>query len=153
MGRHEWIPMTVGGFGDGETDFAALLASSPQSVKDDFDNKIMSNVVNGMVDGVLIVIVGHSDRIDAGAEDHRERVLREAKLSFARANSAEDAILALLGRDWFDPPPATWDAVPQIAVLRLGDGASSMINDGGDEAARRQNRRVEFQVCRFIPDQ
>lgn len=150
---HEWTLMDVDGFGDSETDFAALLAASAQAVRDDFDNTIMSPLVNGMVDGVLMVIAGHADRIDDGAEDHRARLLREGEVSFARANSAEDAVLSLLGRDWLDPPPATWDELPQIAVYKEGHGASSLASDGGDEAARRKNRRVTFRVCRFIPDE
>lgn len=151
--RHEWTRMTVDGFGDGETDFAALLAASAQSVRDDFDNEIMSPLVNGMVNGVLMVISGHADRIDTGTEDHRARLLREVGASSARANSAEDAVLALIGRDWLDPPPTTWDELPQIAVFKEGHGASLLVNDGGDEAARRKNRRVTFFVCRFIPDE
>lgn len=150
---HEWSWMDVSGFADGDTDFAALLDASPQPVKDRFDELVMSPLVNGMVDGVLMVICGHSDRIDSGAEDHRARLLREGAASLARANSADDAVLWLLGRDWLDPPPTSWAQLPQIAVYKEGHGASALISDGGDEAARRQNRRVTFRVCRFSPDE
>lgn len=150
---HEWIWMDVDGFGDGETDFAALLASSAQSVRDDFDNKIMSTLVNGMVGGAILVITGHADRVDTGAEDHRARLLREGEISAVRANSAADTILAMIGRDWLTPAPGSWEELPQIAGHLDGHGASTLVNDGGDEAARRKNRRVSVGVCRFTPDE
>lgn len=151
--RHEWISMDVDGFGDGETDFAALLAASPQSVRDDFDNKIMSTLVNGMTDGVVLVVTGHADRMDSGVDDHRARLLREGDVSTDRANSAVDTVLAMIGRDWLDPPPTSWEELPQIAGHLDGHGASWLINDGGDEAARRKNRRVSFSACRFFADE
>ena len=151
--NHEWSELNVSGFADGETDFRALLDASPQGLRDEFDNFVMSPLVNGMADGVLVVISGHADRIDTGLEDHRQRIGREALASSTRAQSAEDSVLAIIGEDWLDPPPATWNELREIAVYTEGHGATTLINDGCDEAARRENRRVTFRVCRFMPDE
>lgn len=131
--NHEWSELNVSGFADG--------------------GFVMSPLVNGMADGVLLVISGHADRIDIGPEDHRQRVAREALASSERAQSAEDSVLAIIGSDWLDPAPATWHELRQIAVCTEGHGATTLINDGGDESARRENRRVTFRVCRFVPDE
>lgn len=151
--RHEWTFMTLDGFGDGDTDFAARLAAADQSVRDEFDANIMFPMINGMAEGVVLVVAGHADRIDNGAEDHAARLRREGDASYARAVSAEDEILVKIGTDWLDPPPASWDELPEIAVLRQGRGATALAVEPADEADRQRNRRVALQVCRFFPDE
>ena len=147
--RHEWTRISVDGFASDEVDFAARLAASPQSVRDDFDTNVMSPLVNG-VDGVILTIAGHADRLDTG-EDHRTCLQREGQVSYERAVSADKAVFAMLG-DWLTPAPATWDELPQIAAYLLGRGALGLISEGESEDERRRNRRVEFQICRFITD-
>lgn len=146
---HEWTLARVDGFAAGETDFAARLAASSQSVRDDFDNNVMSPLVNGP-DGVVLVIIGHSDRVDTGA-DHRTCLQLEVQASEDRANSADNAVLAMFA-DWLTPAPTSWSDLPHIAAILLYHGASSLRSDGGTEEQRKLNRRVEFQVCRFTPD-
>jgi outer membrane protein OmpA-like peptidoglycan-associated protein len=147
--RHEWTFVIVDGFGTGEVDFPARLAAADQSLRDEVDSQIMSPLVNG-VDGVVLVINGHADRVDTG-EDHQTSLQREHDASRDRATSAMAAILTMIGRDWLDPGPAAWEDMPQVAVVTNFLGAVRLIDAGGTEAARRRNRRVELAVCRFIP--
>lgn len=147
--RHEWTFVVVDGFSTGEVDFAARLAAADQSVRDEVDSQIMSPLVNG-VDGVVLVINGHADRVDTG-EDHATSLQLEHDASRDRAASAMDTILMMIGRDWLDPGPTAWEDMPQVAVVTNYLGAVRRVDTGGTEPARLRNRRVDLAVCRFIP--
>lgn len=144
--RHEWTRLTIDGFASGEVDFAARLAASNQTVRDDFDRLVMSPIVNG-ADGVVVTICGHSDRVDTGAS-HIACLQLEADASRQRANSADAVIFAKLS-EWLDPAPTSWDDLPQVATYWFGNGANLLAVNPTNEDDRRRNRRVEFQVCRF----
>lgn len=146
--RHEWTKMVVDGFGSGEVDFAARLAASSQEVRDDFDTLVMSPLVNGL-DGVVLTICGHSDRVDTGAS-HIDCLRLESESSKQRADSADATIFAMFAQ-WLDPAPVSWDALPHIATYWFGTGATKLAVNPRTEDDRRRNRRVEFQVCRFYP--
>lgn len=146
--RHEWTRLTVDGFESGEVDFAARLAASSQTVRDDFDHLVMSPLVNG-VDGVVLTICGHADRVDTGAS-HIDCLQLESESSRQRANSADATVFAKLS-EWLDPAPTSWDALPHVAMYWFGNGANRLAVNPATEDDRRQNRRVEFQLCRFYP--
>lgn len=146
--RHEWTKLAVDGFESGEVDFAARLAASSQTVKDDFDRLEMNPLVNG-VDGVVLTICGHSDRVDTGAS-HIDSLQLESDSSRQRANSADAEVFAKLS-EWLDPAPTSWDELPWIATYWFGNGANLLAVNPVNEDDRRKNRRVEFQVCRFYP--
>src|SRR5688500_16972496 len=105
--RHEWTYVIVDGFGTGEVDFEARLAAADQSVRDEVDNQIMSPIVNG-IDGAILVINGHADRVDTG-QDHKTCLQLEHDASRDRASTAMATILMMIGRDWLDPGPTTWE--------------------------------------------
>ena len=147
--NHEWTYVIVDGFATGETDFEARLAAADQSVRDEVDNQIMSPIVNGL-DGAILVINGHADRVDTG-EDHKTSLQLEHDASRDRSNSAMAAILMMLGRDWLDPAPTKWEDMPHIAVATNYLGAVRLVDETGTEEGRRRNRRVELAVCRFVP--
>lgn len=149
--RHEWATMDVDGFATGEVDFPARLAAADQSVRDQLDTLIMGPLINSSVDGAILVIDGHSDRVDTG-QDHQTCLELERVASMQRAKSAADAILAMIGRDWLDPAPTSWSDLPYLAVMVTWSGASFLNAVPVDEAARLKNRRVTFELCRMIAD-
>ena len=149
--RHEWTQTVVDGFASGETDFLARLAAADQSVRDDVDNLIMSPLINA-VDGAVLVIQGHSDRVDTG-QDHATCLDLEANASKDRANSAFEGLLALVGRDWLSPPPMSWADLPNVAIAVSPQGAVMLADRSGTDAGRLRNRRVYLAVCRFIADE
>lgn len=150
--RHEWTSVVVDGFASGEVDFAARLAAADQSVRDQLNDLIMGPLVNAVNDGAILIIEGHSDRVDTG-EDHRTCLDRERAASEARAKSAYNTILMMVGRDWIDPPPTDWSELPYLAVEATWSGAMFFKADPVDEAARLKNRRVTVQLCRMIPEE
>lgn len=149
--RHEWTGIVVDGFGSGEVDFAQRLASLPQEFRDEFDEVIMRPLINGVNGGVILTINGYADRVDTGAS-HRDALQLESDAGWRRAKSAEDSVFAMIGRDWIDPAPSSWDDLPYIAVYSQSRGAVWLLDHGGDESARRRNRRVELRVCRHLAD-
>ena len=149
--RHEWTFVVVDGFGSGELDFEARLAAADQAVRDEVDDLIMSPLVNG-VDGSVLLVQGHADRVDTG-EDHQTCLRLERDASRARASSAAATVLMMIGRDWIDPPPTSWSELPQIGVSESAHGATTMVDESGSETGRLQNRRVILAVCRFFPDE
>jgi|JI10StandDraft_1071094.scaffolds.fasta_scaffold43023_5 flagellar motor protein MotB len=149
--RHEWTAVTIDGFATGEVDFAARLAAIDQRMRDMVDELIMGPLVNAVNGGAVLSIEGHSDRVDTG-EDHRTSLALERDASRLRAQNAEATILMMLGRDWIEPPPTSWAAMPYLAVETLYFGATRLSVDPTNEEDRRQNRRVELILCRFISD-
>lgn len=147
--RHEWTQVTVDGFGAEETDFLPRLAASPQSVRDDFENLIMSPLVNSP-DGAVLLIEAHSDRVDTG--DHHANLNLERKVSTARRISAENAVLAKFG-EWLMPGPTAWSQLTTLGVFATGVGANVPVDDADSEVAALRNRRVIFRVCRFFADE
>lgn len=147
--RHEWTMLAVDGFASGEVDFGARLATSSQAVKDDFDRLVMSPIVNG-ADGVFLMVVGYSDRVDTG-QSHAESLRIENEASKQRAESAEATVVTKLA-EWLDPAPTTLEQVPNLASNVFGTGASLLYVEPISEDDRRKNRRVGFAVCRFLPD-
>jgi flagellar motor protein MotB len=141
----------VDGFIANEIDLERHLAAAGQSWRDDVDNRIMSPLMNAP-DGAVLVVQGHADRVDTG-EDHRACLKKEHDASRARAVSAVDTILMMLGRDWISPPPTDWDQLPWIAVHASWSGAAMLVDPGDTEQAALRNRRVELSVCRFFPDE
>lgn len=149
--RHEWTSVVVDGFATGEVDFEIRLAAAPQSVRDQVDTLILGPLANA-VDGAVLVVEGHADRVDSG-EDHRTSLELERSASGNRAGSAVRALLMMLGRDWIDPPPASWEEVPWIGTNTSLHGATMLVDDAGTEEGRLRNRRVVLAVCRFLPDE
>lgn len=148
--RHVWSEVIVDGFESDETDFAARLAASPQSVRDLVDSEIMSPLVNG-IDGVLLTVTGCADVVDTG-EPHRTCLAKEVEASVARSKSATAAILDMIGGDWLNPPLTTWADLPYIGVYDDGLGASALVDPGTTDEARRRNGRVVLGVCRFVAE-
>lgn len=148
--RHEWTRCTVDGFGSGEVDFARQYARLSAEDKAAFDANVMSPIVNG-VDGVFVVITGHSDRVDSGGA-HKDLLRQEGLASWERADSAQKTLLSLIGKEWLTPGPSSWGDMPQVALSVSAAGAVRLLEDGGDEVMRKRNRRVEIEVCQFIPD-
>ena len=149
--NHHWTTMVLDGFAEDDVDVRAHLAAADQSVRDRLDNEIMSPLANAVAGGAVLVVDGHADRVDTGA-DHRTSLLKEKAVSHARAENAAGLILELLGRDWLDPPPTAWSDLPYLGVYVNGVGATSLVHDGGAEDDRRRNRRVLLAVCRFTAD-
>lgn len=150
--RHEWATVHVDGFSSGEVDFAARLAAADQSVRDELDATIIGPLINAVDDGAILVIDGHSDRVDTG-QDHRTSLELERVASMQRAKSASDAILMLIRRDWLDPGPTDWSDLPHLAVMVTWSGATFLRADPVDESDRLKNRRVTFELCRMIPEE
>ena len=114
--RHEWTTATVDGFGSGELDFEARLAAADQAVRDQVDDLIMSPLVNG-VDGAVLLIRGHADRVDTG-QDHATCLQLESDASRARARSAGETILMMIGRDWISRRRPVGVRCPRSAFRR-----------------------------------
>lgn len=148
--QHDWAVVDVDGFASGEVDFPTRLAAADQSVRDELDTKIMGPLVNAVNDGAILIIEGHGDRVDTG-QDHQTCLELERVASMQRAKSAYDAVLAMLGRDWIDPPPTSWSELPHLAVVCTWSGATLLKAVPTDEASRLKNRRVTFELCRMIP--
>jgi flagellar motor protein MotB len=149
--RHEWTESVVDGYATDEVDFPSRLQAAGQSVQDDVDNQIMSPLANA-IDGAMLLIEGHADRVDIPGLSHAECLQREANASRSRAESALDAILVMLG-DWITPAPASWSDYPQVGGHAPGLGATHLVDTSGTEDARRRNRRVVLRVMRFFPDE
>lgn len=147
--RHEWTDIiSVDGFRSGETDFAQRLAAAEQRVRDAVDDVILSALMNSP-GGVLLLIAGHSDRVDTG-ESHQACLAQETKASQDRAVSADKALLEMLSRDWLSAPVTEWGELPWVGVVTVGFGATHRRDTSGTDAGRLLNRRVDLAVCRFV---
>ena len=98
----------------------------------------------------MLLIGGHSDRVDTGAS-HADSLHLERDAAWDRATSARDTILMMIGRDWIDPPPTSWADLPQIGLAVNTHGATVLVDETGTEEGRLKNRRVRLEVCRFLP--
>lgn len=148
--QHRWTSIVVDGFASGEVDFAARLAAD-QSVRDRLDEQIIGPLVNAVNDGAVLLIRGHSDRVDTG-EDHRTCLDRERAASEARARSAYASVLTIIRRDWL-PALTDWSDLPYLGVQVTWSGAVGLGADPVDEASRLKNRRVTMDLCCLIGDE
>lgn len=147
--------LDIDGFDDGESDFAARLLKSPNQ------QEFIDNVINQLVatmasdaETCVVLIIGHSDRVDDEAFTRELRRFRELRVSEERAQSAkaevERRVIAELAALGLTVEP---QMKARIQVITTSSGAAQLANPGDvlTPTNRKENRRVHFSTVRFVP--
>jgi hypothetical protein len=150
--------ITIDGYGSGETDFVTRLSLSPFEIQDQFEATITSRLISvlGSSDqAAVLVIQGHSDRVDTQGLSREQRRVQELQASADRAQSADAGVFQIISIRIPDPQsfPQDWANVNQVAVMRRVAGAAMLVNsdESLSEDQRKQNRRVILTLIRFFP--
>jgi flagellar motor protein MotB len=149
--------MIVAGYGAGETNFLFRLGQSDPQVQLDFENEIIQPLVavlNSADQTAVLTITGHSDRVDTEGLSREQRRQQELDASSDRAKSADYGVKNILHSRFQGMLPVDLDDIDLLAIVFRAAGAAVLWEKGSSLSAaqRRQNRRVQFRVIRFVPD-
>lgn len=148
--------MIVADYGAGETNFLTRLGQADAQVQLDFENEIIQPIVavlSSADETAVLTITGHSDRVDTEGLTREQRRQQELDASTARAQSADEGVRTILHSRFPGMLPIDLDEIQSLAIVFRSSGAAVLAesSDFLSEVQRRQNRRVQLRVIRFIP--
>ena len=150
--------ITIDGYASGETDFPTRLSESPGEVQNEFNLTVISPLLAVLASSdqtAVLIIQGHSDRVDTPGLSREACRLQELQASADRAKSADDGVFKIIASKVPDPQsfPADWADVSQVVVSTKVTGAALLVNSDTSltEQQRKQNRRVIFTLATFLP--
>jgi hypothetical protein len=150
--------ITIDGYASGETDFATRLSNSPPEVQDEFNLTVVSPLLAVLASSdqtAVLIIQGHSDRVDTPGLSREQCRLQELQASIDRANSATHGVFQIIASKVPDPQsfPTDWADLNQVVVSPKAAGAAMLVNSDASlsEEQRKRNRRVAFTLVTFLP--
>jgi hypothetical protein len=154
MAKH-FTEIIIDGFNSGETDFATRLQQS--GMEQAFLDTIVSPVVDTMTSAtetVIILVNGHSDRVDDAGLSREQRRVKELTASAERTDSAKAEVLrrvqVQLAAQGLAVAPQMSD---RVQFVDISSGAAQLEKSGDilSNEDRRINRRVILRTLRFVP--
>ncbi|MCX4543516.1 hypothetical protein [Streptomyces sp. NBC_01565] len=148
----------IPGYGAGQYDFGAVLATRPQAAVDAVNLEVADRAANAEeFDGqaCVITVVGHSDRDDTPGLTPEQRRESERNASRRRADDAaawlfRQIVLRLQASGI--TPPATVADLRGTSIFTAAAGAADLVHPvPAGETERRENRRVVFLVAHLRP--
>ena len=148
--------MILAGYGSGEIDFMMRLGQSDELVRTEIDNKILFPllaVLNSPDQSAVLVIVGHSDRVDTEGLTREQRLKQELRASEDRAFNDVEAVKQIIRDNLPRFAPLDIDPIQQLTFVMIPSGAAQLMEpaEGLSEEQRRLNCRVQMGLVRFQP--
>ncbi|MFF7244404.1 hypothetical protein ACFZBU_10970 [Embleya sp. NPDC008237] len=152
--------LIISGFGDHDTDFEAAFDNSSEEAQE----RIRQQVVNEAARAEMIpeegkfcsvTVIAHSDRVDDAPTSEQARA-DELQVSVERGDNALlwlfDQIQQVV-QDAGATVPASVDDMQSVNVFRVACGAAHLLFPVPTPDERPENRRVEFAVASFAPEE
>lgn len=151
------VEFPIGGYGDHETEFKTLF----DSLDSGSQNLIFDEVVTPAASAeaatagqfCVVVILGHSDRVDTPGLTSEQRRADELTASTSRAESTKDWLfdqIAELVLAAGGVVPADIASLQKVSLVTAPCGSADLIHLTPSSAAERaENRRVQFFVETF----
>lgn len=147
----------LAGYGAGEIDFMVRLGQASELIGVEIDDKIffpLLAVLNSPDQSAVLVVVGHSDRVDTEGLTREQRRQQELKASEDRAFNAVEAVKQIIRDNLPEFAPLDIDQLQQLTFVIIPSGAAQLLAsaEGLSEEQRRLNRRVQMGFVSYQPE-
>jgi flagellar motor protein MotB len=146
----------LAGYGAGEIDFNVRLEQSSEQARISVDDKIffpLLAVLDSPDQSAVLVIIGHSDRVDTEGLTREQRRQQELKVSEDRAHNAFEAVKQIIRENFPEFVPLDISDLPQLTFVIISSGAAVLLEPAEvlSEEQRSLNRRVQMALVRYQP--
>ncbi|MFF4603740.1 hypothetical protein ACFY12_13520 [Streptomyces sp. NPDC001339] len=154
---HQDVEFSVEGYGDHKTDFKELFDALNSGIQNLIFDEVVIPAASAESEAAgrfcVVVILGHSDRVDTPGRTPEQRRADELTVSTGRAESAKDWLFGQIAELVLAAGgivPADIASLQNVSLRTAACGSADLKHlIPSDPAQRAENRRVQFMVSTF----
>ncbi|MFK0019845.1 hypothetical protein [Streptomyces sp. NPDC090798] len=151
------VEFSIGGYGDHETEFKTLFDTLDSGRQNLIFDEVVIPAASAEAETAgqfcVVMILGHSDRVDTPGLTSEQRRADELTASTSRAQSTKDWLfgqIAELVLAAGGVVPADIASMQRVSLLTAACGSADLVHlTPSSQAERAENRRVQFFVSTF----